>query len=255
MEKVARVLRRELTIETVEQIDDLLTAAVRALRDAWENRDLAERNTRSGEDFVEQLLAGPDDAELSDRELALLEAYLRQRISLGQMQTEAERRNKLKLIRDFNRNLQDATGNADNTHQRSGPQSPADRAPNPGSSLAAESASDSPMQKKPKRSTERGEGRAKLIPALILHHQYDNGSCANFEYIGNNELARLAAVSPSTASEFFKEEFKGHHAYMMLCRDTGRLVAHLKHLNGEYSAHELFGRRPPGEDDRADDDE
>ncbi|MFQ5732840.1 MAG: hypothetical protein ACE5KM_12910 [Planctomycetaceae bacterium] len=37
-EAVARVLRLELTVGTVEQIDELLTPAVRALRQAWEDR-------------------------------------------------------------------------------------------------------------------------------------------------------------------------------------------------------------------------
>ena len=55
-----------------------------------------------------------------------------------------------------------------------------------------------------KRSTERNEGRAKLISALTAHHKYKNGSCLNLVFIGNNELARLAAVQKSTASEFFK---------------------------------------------------
>ncbi|MEK6263010.1 MAG: hypothetical protein AABP62_30895 [Planctomycetota bacterium] len=36
LEQVASVLRRELTIGTVEQIDGLFTPAVRSLRDAWE---------------------------------------------------------------------------------------------------------------------------------------------------------------------------------------------------------------------------
>jgi hypothetical protein len=53
-----------------------------------------------------------------------------------------------------------------------------------------------------KRSTERGEGRAKLIAALTNHHQYADGSCLNLEFIGNNRLAEVAGVSPSTASKF-----------------------------------------------------
>ncbi len=65
--------------------------------------------------LINRLLAGPDDAELPTREMALLEAYLKQPVSLSQIQREvkaegksesAQRRNKLKLIRDFNRNLQ-----------------------------------------------------------------------------------------------------------------------------------------------------
>lgn len=65
-------------------------------------------------DFISHLLAGPDDAELSPRDLALLEAYLRQPMSFAKIQSERmklgrsptqEAWNKLKLIRDFNRGL------------------------------------------------------------------------------------------------------------------------------------------------------
>jgi hypothetical protein len=102
----------------------------------------------------------------------------------------------------------------------------------------------------PKRSTERGEGRAKLIPALTKHHQYADGGCLNLEPIGNNELAKAAGVSPSTASAFFNDKFKGHTKYKALCRDLGRLVAALKLLNDEFAPHHLYGRRPAGEDNR-----
>jgi len=43
VEKVAAVLRRELTVGTVEQIDEELTSAVLALRDAWEYRIRGDR--------------------------------------------------------------------------------------------------------------------------------------------------------------------------------------------------------------------
>jgi hypothetical protein len=109
-----------------------------------------------------------------------------------------------------------------------------------------------PAPPKSKRSTERGEGRAKLIAALTKHHQYDDGGCLNLEPIGNNELAKLAGVSPSTASAFFNEKFHGHGKYQAVCRDAGKLVDSLKALNGEFSPYELYGRRPHGEDDRDD---
>jgi len=67
--------------------------------------------------------------------------------------------------------------------------------------------------------------------------------------IGNNELARKAEVSESTASAFFNENFQGHTKYRALCRDLGQLVAALKLLNNEFSPHDLYGRRPPGEED------
>jgi len=72
-------------------------------------------NAPNGGDLIEQLLTGPDDAELSPRELAMLEAHLAQPVSMAAIQREKQangesetnaKRNKLKLIRDFNRKLQ-----------------------------------------------------------------------------------------------------------------------------------------------------
>jgi len=107
--------------------------------------------------------------------------------------------------------------------------------------------------KRAKRSTERGEGRAKLAAALTKHHKYVDGSCLNLEPIGNNELARKADVWPSTASAFFKKKFKGHLRYRTICRDAGNLADALKVLNNEFSPHELHGRRPASEKDRDED--
>jgi hypothetical protein len=105
----------------------------------------------------------------------------------------------------------------------------------------------SPLKVKAKRSTERGEGRAKLIAALIVHHKYADGSCLNLEFIANNDLARKAGVSVSTASAFFAKEFHGHDKYRALCGDKTRLVAALKLLNGDFAPHHLYGRSPSGE--------
>jgi hypothetical protein len=110
----------------------------------------------------------------------------------------------------------------------------------------------SPAEPPTKRSTERSEGRAKLIAALTKHHQYADGGCLNSEPIGNNKLATAAGVSQSTASAFFNREFEGHSKYRTVCRDAGRLAVSLKMLNGEFSPHDLYGRRPTGEDDRDD---
>ena len=174
--QVASVLQRELTPGTVERIDELLTPAVRALLDAWEDRDI------------------PDEF---------------------------------------------------------------DPAADIGEGKAADPASDSLIQTKTKRSTERGEGRAKLVAALTKHHKYADGSCLNLEYIGNNELARLADVSESTASEFFKKQFGGHSKYRAICTDAKNLVTALKLLNQEFAPHHLFGAKPPGEseDEEVDEDE
>jgi len=129
---------------------------------------------------------------------------------------------------------------------------------NPGPSADEQAGPAKPTTSKPKRSTERGEGREKLISALTKHHDYANGSCLNPEPIGNNELARQADVDPSTASAFFNREFnnrqkKGHAKYKVICRDPGRLADSLKAINGEFSPHDLYGRRPYSENDRDDD--
>jgi len=124
---------------------------------------------------------------------------------------------------------------------------------NAGNGKQAEAASDFPTPTKPKRSTERGEGRAKLIAALTKHHKYADGGCLNLEPIGNNELARLAGVSESTASAFFNKQFEGHTKYRAICTDTMRLVTALKLLNQEFAPHHLYGSKPPDEDEREDD--
>jgi hypothetical protein len=113
--------------------------------------------------------------------------------------------------------------------------------------------------RKPKRSTERGEGRVKLIAALTHHHQYADGGCLNVAPVRNNELARQAGVSTSTAKAFFDQAFggpereRGHAKYMVVCRDPGRLAESLKVLNGEFAPHELYGRKPADEDERDED--
>jgi hypothetical protein len=113
------------------------------------------------------------------------------------------------------------------------------------------------LTKKPKRSSERGEARAKIIAALNKHHQYADGGCLNLEPIGNNELARLAEVDKSTTSAFFSREFnrgekEGYRRYRLICRDPSRLAFSLKALNGEFSPHHFYGRLPPDEGERED---
>jgi hypothetical protein len=96
-----------------------------------------------------------------------------------------------------------------------------------------------------KRSTERGGAEAKLIAALTKHHQYADGGCLNQEPIGNNELAKAAGVSPSTASTFFNDKFQGHTKYKALCRDASKLIAALKLLNDEFAPFHLLGAASP----------
>ena len=115
--------------------------------------------------------------------------------------------------------------------------------------LDADATSKTKVATTSKRSTEKGEGRVKLIAALTKHHQYANGSCLNLEYIGSNILARLAGVSESTSSAFFQKQFGGHTKYRAICRDKTGLIGALKLLNQEFSPFHLYGAKPPGEDD------
>lgn len=116
-------------------------------------------------------------------------------------------------------------------------------------SALRQTAADAPGSSKGrrKRSTAKGEGQSKLIAALTKHHEYANGGCLNAAPIGNNELAKLAGVSASTASAFFERQFKGHVKYRTMCADKTSLVSALKMLNQEFAPHVLYGIKPPGE--------
>jgi len=110
-----------------------------------------------------------------------------------------------------------------------------------------------------KRSTVKGEARAKIIAALTEHHKYQDGGCPNLEPIGVRELARKADVAGSSVTDFFNSEFNngdkgGHKKYIRVCQKPSDLAASLKLLNGEISPHHLFGRNPPGEGARDDED-
>lgn len=83
---------------------------------------------------------------------------------------------------------------------------------------------------KAKRSTERGEARAKLIAALLKHH-----GCRSVEPIGNNQLARLAGVDKATASAFFRQEFHSHATCRIICPDKPRLAKMLDRFRKELS--------------------
>jgi hypothetical protein len=122
------------------------------------------------------------------------------------------------------------------------------------SSATGEAAGATASRRKAKRSTERGEARAQIIAALSKHHKYSDDGVLNQEPIANNELARKAEVSRSTASEFFRSQFGGHAKYRRCCRgDNTRLVIALKLLNDEFSPQILYGVAPPGEGEREDD--
>ena len=88
---------------------------------------------------------------------------------------------------------------------------------------------------KPKKSTAKGEARAKLISALTSHHQYSNGGCGEYQPISVNELSRQAKVAPSTASAFFTKQFQGHKKYQRGCEGKSTLITALKLLNDEFT--------------------
>jgi len=161
-------------------------------------------------DLILRLLASPIDTELSSRELAELVAYLRQPISLSQIQAEKrheratagrsptlEKRGHLAAILRFNRELEKAD-----------PQ-PASRP----------------------RSTRRGRpskrdrsARELVIAALTEHHKYEeDSSIGNHDPATTGRLAELAGVSKSTVSvvlgELFGDSGNGYRRYQVACRN------------------------------------
>ncbi len=94
--------------------------------------------------------------------------------------------------------------------------------------------------KRKKRQTPKGGADDKIIAALNLHHQYDNGSCLKLETISNNDLAKLADVSTSTTFNFFKKYFGNHEEYRRVCCNTSKLVQVFKIFNREFSSDTLL---------------
>jgi hypothetical protein len=242
----------DLTINTARRLlGDLIktcglavdAAEALPLEEAMDKLDGVESRRNDASFIIERLLAGPDDVELSPREMALLEAHLRQPESYATIQQEKKAtghspteaaRNKLKLIRDFNRDLQ-------GQNDANEPEKPSHPTP----AVTPDPA--------PKPSTERGEGQAKLIAALTKHHKYAEGGCLNLEPIGNNELARLAEVGTATATRFFDKWFDGHSRYCGICRcNTSKLVDTIKAMRGEFvpSREPNYGAVPPADDER-----
>ena len=105
-----------------------------------------------------------------------------------------------------------------------------------------------PADRKKKRSTGRGEAQEKLRAALIAHHEYRDGSCGNWEPVGNNQLADLAGVANSAAVRFFSTQFHGRNKYVAYCLQQTNLIVALRLLNREVAPHILlYGRAPLGE--------
>jgi len=216
----------------------------------WNSPDAAASKDATGATgiaaFIEGLLAGPDNIELGPREMAMLEAKIKQSCRPSDIQREKKKtgrsqilddRSKLNLILNYNLALQ---------RNARFPTVPA--ATNVAEPMAT--AEPHSKTKKQKRSTSSGEGQTKLIAALTKHHHYAEGGSLNLEPIGNNALAEAAGVSTSTASDFFKKKFKGYSKYQVVCRDGGRLVDSLKALNEEFAPHDLYDLRPHNEEGR-----
>jgi hypothetical protein len=92
-----------------------------------------------------------------------------------------------------------------------------------------------------KRSTEPGEARAKTIAALTAWHQYDNGSCGEYEPIGVRQFVREFpnVCSAGQFSGFLLREFGGHAKYRTACHNKQALRERLAILNGEVPARAL----------------
>jgi len=104
-------------------------------------------------------------------------------------------------------------------------------------------------RKPQKRSTVKGEARAKIIGGLNTHHEYDNGSCTNLTPIQVGEFARKINVSKSSVSAFLKAEFDepGYSKYKIACKNAEILGQSLRILNGELTPSILFNQL--GDDD------
>ncbi len=98
-----------------------------------------------------------------------------------------------------------------------------------------------------RKSTTNGSAKEKIIAGLMAHHQLSNGSCGNFDPIGNNEFARTIHVSPSSVSDFIEIVFGGYERYRRACLDRVPLNIRLKLLNGDFSDLNTYGATPPGE--------
>lgn len=96
------------------------------------------------------------------------------------------------------------------------------------------------LAKMPKRGMTNGD--LKLLGVLLKHHNYDNDGF-NAEPIGNNDLARRAAVANRTASAFFKKHFGSHKRYKIFCVDPQRIQVCLRQMDGGISPKDLFTDR------------
>ncbi|QEL16651.1 hypothetical protein [Limnoglobus roseus] len=86
---------------------------------------------------------------------------------------------------------------------------------------------------KSKRSTHKGDAQAKMPVVLLKHHNYAEDGGVTPDPINNNELARRAGVSTSTASKLFADVFEGHDKYKIMCRNVRKFALRLGVLAGD----------------------
>ncbi len=89
-----------------------------------------------------------------------------------------------------------------------------------------------------KKSTSPGAAQKQLGSALVLWHQYEEGSVGNWESVVLRELARKANVEPGSATNFFNKHWgddkgeNGHDRYKVSCANK-RILDKLRELNGD----------------------
>ncbi len=72
-----------------------------------------------------------------------------------------------------------------------------------------------------------------FVKALSTHHQYEEGSCLNFEPATFGQLAKIGGFAPSTAKEHIDKQFGGIEGYKRACAVKSELIASLRLLNNE----------------------
>jgi len=104
-------------------------------------------------------------------------------------------------------------------------------------------------RKTPKRSSRSSDAEL-FIAALLVHHQYNNGGCGNYEPVTVRGLAETLNVAPATATRRFNKQFpgsgneKGHAVYSRHCL-TRNIATVLKHLENPAEVSRLLAN--PGE--------
>ena len=104
---------------------------------------------------------------------------------------------------------------------------------------ASQAAGNEREQRERQRATRNYDRSASenVLPALLAHHQYDQGSIGNYDPISLVKLKKEFGIKKATAFRWFKTHFGGHQSYRVACkRDRGKpLQEKLKTLNDNYA--------------------